>query len=99
MRDNFGNPAIIDPAALFISQQEVAEIVDKLRISDTGGNEITIRMNFKDWTVYSGLLGHTSAKIPQSDPDAYDILDALLEECDRLDDAGEAPGGPELLIR
>lgn len=99
MRDNYGNPAIIDPAALFISQQEVAEIVNKLRISDTGCNEITIRMNFKDWTVYSGLLGHTSAKIPQADPDAYDILDALLEECDRLDDAGEAPGGPELLIR
>ena len=43
MRDNYCNPAIIDPAALFISQQEVAEIVNKLRISDTVCNEITIR--------------------------------------------------------
>jgi hypothetical protein len=52
-------------------------------------------MNFKDWTVYGAMLSHTSAKIPQSDPDAYDVLQALYDECDRLDDSGEAPRGPE----
>lgn len=36
MRDNYRNPAVIDPAAQFISQQEVAAIVNKLRISNTG---------------------------------------------------------------
>jgi hypothetical protein len=52
-------------------------------------------MNFDDWTVYSCLLLHTSAKIPQADAGAYEILEALSEECSRLDDAGEAPNRPE----
>ena len=94
MHDNYYNRKVIDPAALFITQQDVADLVDKLKISDRGGDEVTIPMNFNDWVVYGALLSHTSAKIPQSDPDAYDVLDALFEECGRLDDAGEAPRGP-----
>jgi len=35
--------------------------------SETGGNKVTVPMNFNDWTDYYGLLAHTSAKIPQAD--------------------------------
>ena len=95
MHENYYNPQIIDPAALFITQQEFADMVNKLKISDKGGDEVTIPMNFNDWVVYGTMLSHTSAKVPQSDPDAYYVLEALWEECGRLDDAGEAPRGPE----
>jgi hypothetical protein len=81
MRDNYSNRGIIDPAALMISQQEIADMVTKLKSSDSGQHEVTIPMNFNDWTVYYGLLAHTSGKIPQTEPDAYDVLEALLEEC------------------
>ena len=93
MHENYYNPQIIDPAALFITQEDFADMVNKLKISDEGGDEVTILMNFSDWVVYGTMLSHTSAKIPQSDPDAYDVLEALWEECGRLDDAGEAPRG------
>src|ERR1035438_2910462 len=94
MRDS-SDPAIMDFAAMFISPKDVADMVDKLQSSDAGCDPVTISMNFNDWTVFSGLLLHTRAKIPQFDPDAYEILEALSDECGRLDDAGEAPRGPE----
>jgi hypothetical protein len=94
MRDS-SDPTIMDFAAMFISPQDVSDIVDKLQSSDLGCDPVTISMNFDDWTVFSGLLLHTSAKIPQTDSDAYEILDALSDECGRLDDAREAPIGPE----
>jgi hypothetical protein len=95
MHDNYYNPSIIDPAALMISHQEIADMIQTLKSSDTGDDEIAIPMNFHDWVVYCALLEHTSGKIPQADPDAYDVLEALFEECGRLDDAGVAPRGPE----
>ncbi len=95
MCENDSNPPVIDFAAMFISPQEIADTVSKLESSDTGGDEVTISMNFNDWTVYSTLLLHTSAKIPQADPDACEILDTLSHECARLDDAGEAPDRSE----
>ena len=48
MHENYYNPQIIDPAALFITQQEFADMVNKLKISDKGGDEVTIPMNFSD---------------------------------------------------
>lgn len=96
MYDHYGEPGITDPAALLITPQDVADLIDKLRISDKGGDEVTISMNFSDWTVYSTLLSHTSANIPQADPDAYAVLDFLHDECGRLDDAGKAPSGPDV---
>jgi hypothetical protein len=95
MRDNYSNRGIIDPAALMVSRHAIADMIAKLKSRDSGQAEVTIPMNFRDWTVYCGLLAHTSSKIPQTEPDAYDVLDALFEECSRLDDAGEAPRGPE----
>ena len=95
MHDNWGAPGIIDPPALFISQQDAAEIISKLKASDKGGDEVTIPMNFNDWVVYGALLSHASSNIPQSASDAYEVLEALWDEVDRLDDAGEAPRGPE----
>ena len=70
-------------------------MVKTLKSSDTGGAVITIPMNFEDWVVYSCLLLHTSRNIPQPDPDAYEVLEALSDECSRLDDAGLAPSGPK----
>ena len=95
MRDNWGAPGIVDPAALFISQQDAAEMISKLKAGDKGGDEVTIPMNFSDWVVYGTLLSHTSSNIPQCAPDAYEVLEALYDEVGRLDDAGEAPRGPE----
>jgi hypothetical protein len=97
MHDHYGEPGIIDPAAVLITPQDVADLIDKLRNSDKGGDEVTISMNFSDWTVYGTLLSHTSANIPQTDPDAYAVLDFLHEEYGRVDDAGEAPSGPEVV--
>jgi len=95
MRDNWGVPGIIDPAAVFISWEDAAEMISKLKASDKGGDEVTIPMNFNEWVVYGALLSHTSSNIPQSAPDAYEVLEALYAEVGRLDDAGEAPRGPE----
>jgi len=95
MLDNFYNPNILDPAAFLINKEDIADFVKKLKQSDTGHDEITVSMNFDDWVVYGTLLSHTSSKIPQSDPEAYDILDALHDECGRLDDEGKAPDGPK----
>ena len=95
MRDNWGAPGIVDPAALFISQQDATEMISKLKAGDKGGDEVTIPMNFNDWVVYGTLLSHTSSNIPQSAPDAYEVLEALHDEVGRLDDAGEAPRGQE----
>jgi hypothetical protein len=95
LRDNWGTPGIVDPAALFMSQQEAAELISKLKAGDKGGDEVTIAMNFNDWVVYGTLLSHTSSNIPQSAPDAYEVLEALWDEVGRLDDAGKAPRGPE----
>jgi len=89
MRDNYSNRGVIDPAALMISQQKIADVITKLKSCDAGQDKVTIPMNASEWTAYYGLLMHTSSKIPQTEPDAYDILDDLLEECSRLDDALE----------
>jgi hypothetical protein len=94
MRDS-SDPTVLDFAAMFISPQDLADMVEKLKSADLGHDPVTISMNFSDWVVFTGLLLHTSAKIPQSEPDAYEILEALSNECGRLDDAGEAPRGPE----
>jgi len=94
MRDHWGAPGIIDPAAVFISPQETTDLIGKLKSVDKGGREVTVPMNFDDWVVYSALLSHTSSNIPQSDPDAYTVLEALWDEVGRRDDAGEAPKGP-----
>jgi hypothetical protein len=88
---------VIDSATLFISDQEIADFVTKLKTSDTGADEVTVTMNFNDWVVYSTLLSQTSSKIPQSDPKAYEVLEALWDEVGRLDDAGKTPRGPEVL--
>jgi hypothetical protein len=95
MHDNWGAPGIVDPAALFVSRHEAAKMIDKLKAADTGADEVTIPMNFDEWVVYGTLLSHSSSNIPQSDPDAYDVLDALHDEVGRLDDAGKAPGRRE----
>lgn len=89
MRDHYSNRGIIDPAALMISQQRIADMIAKLKSCDEGRDTITIPMTGSEWTAYYGLLMHTSSKIPQTDPDAYNVLDDLLEECGRLDDALE----------
>jgi hypothetical protein len=94
MRDNWGAPGIIDPAAVFISPQEATDLIGKLRAADKGGSDVTVPMNFDDWVVYSALLSHTSSNIPQSNPDAYGVLEALWEDVGRRDDAGEAPNQP-----
>ena len=93
MRDNWGRPGIVDPAALFISQQDAADLVNKLMAGDNGGAQVTVPMNFDDWVVYGTLLSHTSSNIPQSDPDAFEVLEALYDEVGRRDDTGEAPNG------
>ena len=95
MHDHWGAPGIVDPAALFVSRRDAAKMISKLKAGDTGGAEVIVPMNFDDWVVYGTLLSHTSSNIPQSDPDAYEVLDALYDEVGRLDDAGEAPRRPE----
>lgn len=95
MRDNWGVPGIIDPAAVFISPREATDLIDKFKAVDKGGSQVIVPMNFDDWVVYS-LLSHTSSNIPQSDPDAHAVLEALWDEVGRRDDAGEAPNGPAL---
>ena len=95
MRDHWGMPGIVDPAAIFITRQDVAEMVRKLEARDQGGGEVTIPMNFDDWVVYGALLSQVSSNVPQSDPDASEILEALWDEVGRRDGAGEAPNGPE----
>ena len=94
IRDNWGMPGIIDPAAIFISRHDAAEMVSKVEASDKGGGEVTISMNFDDWVVYGTLLSHASSNIPQSDPDAFEVLEALYHDVNDRDDAGEAPRGP-----
>jgi hypothetical protein len=91
MHDHWGAPGIVDPAALFVSRRDAAKMISKLKAGDTGADEVTIPMNFDDWVVYGTLLSHTSSNIPQSNPDAYEVLDALYDEVGRLDDAGKAP--------
>src|ERR1044072_3519146 len=95
MRDNWGAPGIVDPAAIFISQQYASGLISKLKAIDKDGDEVIVPMNFNDWVVYGALLSHTSSNIPQSDPNAYVLLEALWDEVGRLDDAGEAPSRPE----
>ena len=68
MVDHFGD--VIDAAALFITKQEIVDFVSKLKASDTGGEEVTVTMNFNDWVVYGALLSHTSSNIPQTDSPA-----------------------------
>ena len=36
MHDHFGQPGIIDPAAVFITQQDIAEIIKKLKANIQG---------------------------------------------------------------
>jgi hypothetical protein len=95
MHDHWGAAGIVDPAALFVSRHDAANMISQLKAGDTGGDEVTISMNFDDWVVYGTLLSHSSSNIPQSDPDAYEVLDALWHEVGRLDDAGEAPRRPD----
>ena len=95
MHDNWGVPGIVDPAAVFVSRQDAANLIGKLKAADAGGDEVTIPMDFDDWVMYGTLLSHTSANIPQADPAAYELLDALHDDVGRLDEAGQAPCGPE----
>lgn len=91
MRDNWGAPGIVDPAAILVSQEDASDLIGKLDTIDQDSDEVIVPMNFNDWVVYGALLSHTSANIPQCDPDAYVILEALCNEVGRVDDAGEAP--------
>src|SRR5262245_10674955 len=91
MRDNWGAPGIVDPAAILISQQDASDLISKLKAMDKGGDDVIVPMNFNEWVVYGALLSHTSSNIPQSDPNAYVLLETLWDEVGRLDDAGEAP--------
>jgi predicted RNase H-like HicB family nuclease len=93
MRDHWNTPGIVDPAALLISQQDAADLVAKLKAGDHGGAQVTIPMNFNDWVVYGALLSHASSNIPQSDPHAAAVLEALWDDLNRRDDTGEAPQG------
>ena len=95
MHDHWGAPGIVDPAALLVSHEDAAGLISKLKAGDSGGDEVTIAMDFDDWVVYGALLSHTSSNIPQSDPNAYKVLDALHDEVGRLDDAGDAPSRPD----
>jgi len=89
MRDHFSNRGVVDPAALMMSKQEIIDMINKLKSSDSSQDKVTIPMNAHEWTVYYGLLLQTNSRIPQTEPGAYDVLDDLLEECERLDEARE----------